>query len=78
MIDIVAQIFLSALFAVGVRWVQLHRRYDVLSVGAVNYLVAFACGIVTLLAASGGCGRPGTWQTCVPRPRRCSREGPLG
>ena len=53
MIDLVAQIFLSALFAVGVRWVQLHRRYDVLSVGAVNYLVAFACGIVTLLAASG-------------------------
>ena len=53
MIDIVAQIFLSALFAVGVRWVQLHRRYEVLSVGAVNYIVAFACGIVTLFAASG-------------------------
>ena len=52
MIDLVAQIFLSALFAVGVRWVQLHRRYEVLSVGAVNYLVAFVCGIVTLFAAS--------------------------
>ena len=53
MIDLVAQIFFSALFAVGVRWVQVRRRYDVLSVGAVNYLVAFACGIVTLLVASG-------------------------
>lgn len=53
MIDLVAQIFFSALFAVGVRWVQVRRRYDVLSVGAVNYLVAFACGVVTLLVASG-------------------------
>ena len=57
LIYLVAQIFLAALFAVGIRWVQVHNQYNVLSVGAVNYLVAFVCGILMLLAASGVDGR---------------------
>lgn len=47
MFDIVAHLALAAIFMVGVRWVQLRPSYDVLSVGAVGYIVS--CGLSFLV-----------------------------
>ena len=53
MIDVIAHLVLAAVFTVGIRWVQLRPRYDVLSVGAVNYLAACAIALSMLLIAAG-------------------------
>ena len=45
MIYIVINILLSSAFILGTRWAQ-HRQTDILSVGAVNYIVSFVCALL--------------------------------
>lgn len=49
MIDVAVHLVLAAFFTVGIRWVQIRPRFDVLSVGAINYLVACVLGLAMLL-----------------------------
>jgi len=53
MVDIVIHIALAALFTLGIRWAQLHPSYDVMVVGAINYITAgLLSGVLLLLTGA--------------------------
>ena len=67
MIDLIAHLVLAAVFMIGIRWVQLRPGYDVMSVGAVNYLAACALGVVILLFGAGASAAvPGDLRAAAP------------
>jgi drug/metabolite transporter (DMT)-like permease len=59
-LDILLHIALAALFTIGIRWAQLHAKYDVMVVGAINYLAAGILSVVALLL-SGAATYAASW-----------------
>ena len=51
MIDVAIHVVLAALFTVGIRWAQTRADYDVMVVGATNYIAAGVLGAVMVLAS---------------------------
>ena len=64
MLDITLHVLLASLFTVGIRWTQTRVDYDVMAVGATNYIAAGVLGVV-VLAISGAWRLEWSWPAVV-------------
>ena len=60
MVDVAVHILLSSLFTLGIRWTQTRDGYDVMVVGATNYIAAAVLGVV-MVTTSGALHLEWSW-----------------